>query len=221
MTSRRLPGKVLAQLAGKPMLAHVLERLGKCKSARGLIVATSDDATDDPIEDFLSTVGVACFRGSLNDVIGRMVAAARAVNADALVRVSGDSPFIDPGVVDDAVATFLAERCDLLTNVLPRTFPYGMSVEVVATGVLADVACRDLTAAQREHVTTYFYDNQSEFGIVAMVREESLEGYRFVVDEPADLERSENLILRMGSDPAEIGLEQLIQIYDETRVADN
>ncbi len=202
------------------MLAHTLERLGRCQGVDGLVVATSDDATDDPIADFLSASKIPCFRGSLDDVAGRVTAAARWVGAKAVVRISGDSPFIDPEIVDESISLFMAGHCDLLTNVSPRTFPYGMSVEIIATDVLADVARRDLTAAQREHVTTYLYDNPAEFGIVAHTRAECLDEYRFVVDEPADFERAERMIAAMGARHAEMGLEQLIRIHDKVIAED-
>lgn len=221
MTSRRLPGKVLKPLAGRPMLAHTLERLGRCRRADGLVVAASDDPADDPIADFLSAAKIPCFRGSLDDVAGRMAAAASAVGADSLVRICGDSPFIDPRIVDDAIATFMSDRCDLVTNVSPRTFPRGMSVEVIATSVLADIAGRDLTAAQREHVTTYFYDNPAEFGIVAVTRPDPLDAYGFVVDEPADFERAEQLIASIGAGYAAMGLEQLVRAYDQMIAPEN
>jgi spore coat polysaccharide biosynthesis protein SpsF len=218
MTSRRLPGKVLNPLAGRPMLAYTLDRLALCGSAGDLVIATSDDLSDDPLAKFAESSGVRCFRGSLDDVAGRLVAAARSVDAASFVRISGDSPFIDPAIVDRAMALFRGGDCDLVTNVFPRTFPKGMSVEVVRTEALEQACRRDLDSGQREHVTKYFYDHPEEFAIATIAQDPPLDNYAFTVDDPADFRRAEALIGAMDGHHASYGLERLVALYD--RVTD-
>ncbi len=215
MSSRRLPGKVLKSLAGRPMLAHTLDRLSRCGGAAGILVATSEDPSDDPVVRFLEDHGTPCFRGSLDDVIGRMFAAANSLGVEGIVRISGDSPFIDPKIVDRAIALFAAGDWDLVTNIYPRTYPKGMSVEVLRTAVLDEIADRHLSPEQREHVTKYIYDNPSEFDIVSFTRAKPLDSYSFVVDLPEDFQRAEQLIAAMEAGHGADGLERMIELHDE------
>ena len=127
--STRLPGKVLRDLAGKPMLARVLERVRRAESVDETIVATSDLPGDDALAEWLTAGGHAFFRGSEQDVLARFAGAAAQAGADAIVRITADCPLIDPGVIDEVVAAFNAGQPGLAyaSNVLPRrTFPRGL-----------------------------------------------------------------------------------------------
>ena len=148
MKSARVPGKVLRQLAGRPLLGHLLDRL--CTLGMPLVVATSDDRSDDAIASFCVAEGVAVHRGPLDDVAARFVGAARERGIDPIVRVSGDSPLLDPAIVRRALE--LWEPGLLVTNVRPRSFPTGQSVEVFE---LAALERAELTPEAREHVTTH------------------------------------------------------------------
>src|SRR5689334_213909 len=119
-SSRRLPGKVLQEVAAKPLLAYLLERLARCSTLRGIVVATSVEKSDDAIARFCIERGIELYRGPLADVLGRFVGAAETLNLDALVRINGDSPLLDPAIVDQAVELFEQGDVDLVTNVHPR-----------------------------------------------------------------------------------------------------
>ena len=110
MNSSRLPAKVLLDLAGKPILAHVIERLKKAKLVDTIVVATSSAERDEPIADLTARLGVACFRGSEIDVLNRYYQAALSVKADTVLRITSDCPLIDPEIVDQAVAAFRNTR---------------------------------------------------------------------------------------------------------------
>ncbi len=153
MTSARLPGKVLAPLAGRPARTWLLERLERAEGLDALMVATSTDASDDAIAAYCEARGTDCVRGPLHDVAARVLAAAHAAELDALVRVSGDSPLLDQALVDRGAELMRLSGADLVTNVRPRTFPPGQSVEVIRTDALA------AATGDPEHVTGPLYDS--------------------------------------------------------------
>jgi spore coat polysaccharide biosynthesis protein SpsF len=165
MTSERLPGKILYRVQGKPLLQYLLESMQQCNSVDRLLIATSVEPSDDPVERFCADIGVACYRGSLNDVAKRFLDAAEANGLDAFVRISGDSPLMDYRLVERAVEVFRSRECDLVTNVLRRTFPKGCSVEVVRVETLRNAYPRFRRDEEREHVTSYFYSQQEEVNI--------------------------------------------------------
>lgn len=194
MTSERLPGKVLASLAGKPVLGHVLDRLSRYRA----VVATSTDPSDDAVASFCADRGAECFRGPLEDVAARFAGVVATLGVDAFVRVSGDSPLLDPALVDRGLALFEERKPDIATNVFPRTFPKGQSVEVVDTRTFLAVEPELTEPADREHVTTFFYARPNRFRIENFVAEEDSSGLSFAVDTPEDLARLDALV-RGGS----------------------
>lgn len=157
MSSARLPGKVVRPLAGRPALEWLLERLAHAAQLDAVVVATSTEPGDDPIAELCAPLGAACHRGPLHDVAGRLLAAAEARGLDALVRVNGDSPLLDPRLVDRGVALFREGGSDVVTNVHPRSFPHGQSVEVITTAVLRAALALAHAPEDREHVTTALY----------------------------------------------------------------
>ncbi len=160
MSSQRLPGKVLAPLAGKPALAWLLYRL----ASFDVVVATSDEPSDGPVAAFCAERGVVCFRGPLEDVAARFAGVVERLGLDAFVRVSGDSPLLDPALVAEALELFEATRPDVATNVFPRSFPPGQSVEVVDAATFLAVR-PEFDADDREHVTRFFYRHPERFRI--------------------------------------------------------
>jgi len=157
MTSSRLPGKVLMEAAGKPMLELMVERLERVPSLDGVIIATTVNTTDDPIADLAARLGVECFRGSEDDVLQRVLDAARAFDVDVIVEMTGDCPLIDPGLVETCIQGYFGSGVDYVSNILERTYPIGMDTQVFATDVLADVASRTEDEADHEHVSLYIY----------------------------------------------------------------
>ena len=157
MTSSRLPGKVLMEAAGKPMLQHMIERLQRVPSLDGVVVATTVNATDDPVVELAERLGVGYFRGSEADVLMRVLDAARAHDVDVIVETTGDCPLIDPALVEICVQGYLDAGVDYVSNVLERTYPIGMDTQVFATDVLADVARRTDDPDDHEHVSLYIY----------------------------------------------------------------
>ena len=179
MSSTRLPGKVLT------LLPFVVERLQHATRLDGIVVATSTEEADDPVATLAADLGAGVHRGPLDDVAGRVLAAAKASGLDAFVRVSADSPLLDQALVDEAVELFDVD-VDLVTNVAPRSFPHGMSVEVVSVAALAGAHPR-MTPEDREHVTPILY--RGGFRIRSFTHEPDLSDVQLAVDTPDDLER--------------------------------
>ncbi len=212
LSSQRLPGKVLREINGKPLLAYTLERLAHCQSVSRIIVATSYDASDDALEQFCLASGVSCFRGSLNDVAGRFVAAVTQHALDACVRVNGDSPLIDQHLIDQGVAVFGGGDFDLVTNVFPRSYPKGMSVEVIRVTALHRAYSLMTAEADREHVTRYFYQHPELFRLQNFSFYKNCGDQQLSVDTTADLRLFESLIATMDKPHWQYDVEDLLNL---------
>jgi len=195
MTSTRLPGKVLADLAGQPLLGRMLARVRRAETLDATWVATTANATDDPVAAFCASRDVPVFRGDEADVLGRFAAAAAAARADVVVRLTADCPMMDPALIDEAVERRDAGGFDYLSNAGERTYPDGLDIEVFTRAAL-DKADREARHPfHREHVTPYLrtglYDDipTGQFKIGSMEGPADFSHLRWTVDTPADLER--------------------------------
>ncbi len=212
MSSTRLPGKVLRRVRDRPVLQYLLERLQRCDGLDGVTVATSVDPSDEPIEKFCLEFGVSCCRGSLQDVARRCADAAGSRGLDAFVRLCADSPLLDPALVDRAIAEYRSREVDLVTNVFPRSFPPGQSVEVIRTSVL--VAAVDMMTSDddRGHVTRYFYRHAERYRIHNVHAEVDYGDLRLAIDTPGDLRRFETLVAGFERPHWEYGLRELARL---------
>lgn len=204
MSSSRLPGKVLLDIAGKPMLARVVERTRRARTVDDVLIATTTDATDDPIEDFCREHGYLVYRGSMFDVLDRFYQAARQARAEVIVRVTADCPVIDPGVIDQTVDAFWQQAADFACNRLPppwkRTFPIGLDTEVCSFAGLERAWKEAQQAFEREHVMPYFYDQEGRFKVVVVDSEEDYGAYRWTVDTAEDLRLLREIFGRFNGD---------------------
>lgn len=189
MNSRRLPGKALLQMRGIPVLEHVVRRVSLAREVTAVVVATSVERSDNPIVDWCARVGIDCARGPLDDVLARMVRIAESLGAPAFVRISGDSPLIDPHLVDQGIVLYGAgDEPDLVTNVWPRTFPVGQSVEVLRLGA-AKSLMESLDPSEHEHVTEGVYRRSENYRIVSFTSGWPSASLRMTVDTREDYER--------------------------------
>lgn len=184
MSSSRLPGKVLLDLAGKPVLGHIVERMNYCRTLSELVVATSDDQTDDPIEEFCSKNGLPCYRGDLNDVLSRFYFAAEKYEADNILRITGDCPVIDPVLVDCVVMGFLAGGYDLYG--LGGEFPDGLDCTVYSSDALKQAFTKAILPSDREHVGTFIEKDTESFHNGALEVFTGMGHHRWTLDEPED-----------------------------------
>lgn len=214
MSSSRLPGKAMRPLRGRVLLGHVVDRMRRARTVDSLWIATSTDRQDDAVEAFAQAERVNLHRGALDDVAGRLLDTARAAGAQALVRISADSPLIDPAIVDHAVTLFRRERPDLASNVVRRTFPKGQSVEVIDVAALARAHQAMTTAAEREHVTPWFYADPARACIVGFESPEPRGDLQLSVDTPEDLGRVEAILAHLGEPAAAHGLAAILAAVD-------
>jgi spore coat polysaccharide biosynthesis protein SpsF len=206
MGSSRLPGKVLLDIAGQPMLKLVVERTRRAQAIHQVVIATTAEPADDPVADYCNHHGYPVYRGSLHDVLDRYYQAARWSGAETIVRITADCPLIDPQVVDRTVEAFrgaslqdlqclnpdLPDGYAFCANRLPppwgRTYPIGLDTEVCSFQDLETAWKEAQQAHQREHVMPYFYDHQERFKILLVHHEKDLGGLRLTVDTAEDLE---------------------------------
>jgi spore coat polysaccharide biosynthesis protein SpsF len=187
MSSTRLPGKVLMPLVGEPMLARQIERVRRSKSAGRLVVATSNDASDDAIVVLCRTLRVACFRGPLDDVLGRYHGALLAFGpTDHVIRLTGDCPLADPEVIDATIALHIKEAADYTSNTGDLTFPKGLDVEVFKAEHLITANREAKDPYEREHVTPFLYRNPDRFVQARLECDPPLGHLRWTVDTPED-----------------------------------
>lgn len=199
MGSTRLPGKVLADVAGRPMLGLMLDRLASLDLAP-VIVATTDLPADDPVADLVTSRGMSVVRGSAVDVLGRFCTAIDRHTADHVVRLTADCPLIDPILVRSLLELHLAVGSDYTSNTLIRDFPDGLDAEVVRTSVLRMAAAEASGVGEREHVTPFVYRRPERFRLRALRGAEFLGAERWTIDLPEDLARLRELVGHL-SDP--------------------
>ena len=185
MSSTRLPGKVLLPLAGREVLAHVLDRLDFCKTLDEVVVATSSDASDDVLAKWCRARGVRVFRGSLQDVLDRYYQCAIEHKATAVVRITADCPALDPALVDEVVRGFHAGGYDLFY--LGGEFPDGLDCQVFSFSALERAWREAALPSEREHVGPYIANHPEFFHLGSLDRFKGLAHHRWTLDEPRDL----------------------------------
>ena len=209
MRSSRLPGKILADIAGQPMLAGVFARPSRASAVSETLFATTTDASDDPVAEYCDWSGIPVRRGNLYDVLDRYYQSAQEAKADIVVRITADCPVVDPDLIDDVVKTVISDQLsvDFAANRLPppwgRTYPIGLDVEVCTFAALERAWKEAKEPQQREHVMPYFYegvklitDNRSlstgvsprGFNIALLHHPTDFGDYRWTVDTAEDLE---------------------------------
>ena len=203
MSSSRLPGKVLAPIEGVPMVLRQLERVSRAATLDQIVVATSDDPSDDDLADLVTQAGYLVFRGDLHDVLARFIGVIDAFQPDVVVRLTADCPLISPRVIDLVVETFRAGQADYVSNTMKPTFPGGLDVEVVVADVLHSVADTSQDPDEREHVTLGVYRRVNEYAIENVFdptgRDNS--ALRWTVDNKDDLVFVRQVFAELGSAP--------------------
>lgn len=201
MASTRFPGKALAPLAGKPVIEHVLDRVAKAVSRDRIVLCTTRDYTDEPLARFVRDwCFIRVYRGPTKNVVKRFQACLARFPCERFFRVCGDSPLLDPGlfarllIVEQGFRDAADGSPDLVTNVFPRTFPKGQSLELIRSDTFAALDPTVLTQKEREHPTKVFYDNPSEFSIVNVTSRPSGVHVDMAVDTIEDLRQIEAML---------------------------
>jgi len=197
MGSSRLPGKVLQPVVGKPLIEILLMRLARSRLIDQIVLATSDDPRNAPLAQLVEAMGYEVWRGSETDVRSRYLGVARQTDATALVRITGDCPLVDGGLVDTVIEDFIESGADYASNIQPETYPDGMDVEVFSTAAL-ELACQQSQAsADREHVTPFLRQSDC-IRRSSVVHDEDLSNWRWTVDEQADLDVTRRIFERLA-----------------------
>jgi spore coat polysaccharide biosynthesis protein SpsF len=196
MTSTRLPGKVLLQAAGKPMLEHLVDRLRTVSSLDGIVIATTVNASDDVLVEFAKRVGVGYYRGSEADVMVRVIGAAESVKADVIVELTGDNPLIDPQLIEQSISMFKANSPDYLSNSHIHSYPSGMNAQVFKLATLKRSASVTDAALDHEHVTLHIRNNPKMFSHLHLVAPPEIHWpeLELTLDEPKDYELLKKII---------------------------
>jgi len=191
MSSKRLPGKHVKPILGRPMLYRLLERLHQCHRVDEVCLATSTDPSDEILVRVAEEAGVAAYQGPLDDVLTRVIGAARSVGADVIAEITGDCPLADPGIVDAVVERYLKGGYDYVTNVLDElTFPIGFDVQLFSLPLLEEISRLTLDPSDRENVTSFIYRYPERYRLLNVRAPRALDRprYRLCVDYPQDFE---------------------------------
>jgi spore coat polysaccharide biosynthesis protein SpsF len=213
MSSSRLPGKVLRPLCGKPTLAYMFERLEHSRSLDRFIVATSTDASDDPIEEFCASAGVTCHRGPLDDVAGRFLEVIDLFELSGFVRLTGDCPLQDQGLIDRGLELFSGGQYDVVTNVAPRTFPAGQSLEIVSADAFRRAYGLMSEPDEREHVTLFLYRHPELFGIHNLRASHDDSSIDVSLDTEQDANLIEAILARMDRPHWDYSSDEIVALY--------
>lgn len=197
MASTRLPGKVLADVNGRPMLQRVIERARRIPGATKIVLATSDDPANAPLLDLARQTGIASYAGSESDVLDRYYQATKQIAADVIVRITADCPVVDPAVSGRVVGKFLEGGFDYVSNTNPPTFPDGLDTEVFSFDALVRAWREASLASEREHVTPYIWKNPAMFRTANVRGERDLSHLRWTVDHADDLAFVRSIYARM------------------------
>jgi spore coat polysaccharide biosynthesis protein SpsF len=214
--SSRLPGKVLVDLGGKPALQVMVERLKYVAQLDEIVIATTTNESDDAVAGLAKRLGVGIWRGSEDDVMGRVLDAAKAHGADVIVELTGDCPLIDPIIVSRVIQYYQGAKIDYVSNVLTRTFPIGMDVQVFATKVLADAEKRTNDPDDRENVSLYIYRHPDLYSLdnVRAWGAEARPDLRLTLDEEEDLFVLRSIHQALQSGGMDYSLREIISYLD-------
>tara|TARA_B100000900_G_scaffold416206_1_gene450048 strand:+ start:819 stop:1466 length:648 start_codon:yes stop_codon:yes gene_type:complete len=186
-SSKRFPNKILKKIYGKPLIGHLINRLKRSKKISKIIVATSKDKSDDKLIKYLRQIKIKFYRGELDDVASRLLSVAQNQKKKSFIRINGDSPLIDPNIIEKAIRIFKKNsKYHLITNVFPRTFPKGQSVEIINTQILKKNILK-MSTIEREHVTKFFYKNSGHFLIKNFVYGNRKKNIKLAIDNKKDL----------------------------------
>ena len=212
MSSHRLPAKVLTPVNGKVLLQYLLEKLDHCSNVDQIIVATSNDISDLPIVEFCRQYGVLCYRGSLHNVASRFGEIAAQYAFAGIARINGDSPLLDYKLLEQGIEIFNSGEFDLVTNVYPRSYPIGQSIEIFRASVFRVAYLQMNNPDDLEHVTPYFYRNSDRFKLFNLSSGNDWGAIQLAVDTPADLKRCAILLSKMTLPHWEYRVVEMIEL---------
>ena len=217
MGSSRLPGKTLAPILGRPMLELLVERLKRCRLVDQIVIATTYDPADQIIEELARRLQIGCFRGSVDNVLQRVLQAAQSHSADLIVETTGDNPLIDPEIVDQLVTLFLSGAYDYVSNDLQETFPDGLNAKLFLTKTLADVDELTQDPLDQEHVSLYIYEHPERYRLGNLAAPPDLHrpDIRLTVDTAEDLALVSRIFESLYPQNPEFSARDIVRLLDK------
>ncbi len=217
MTSSRLPGKLLLPALGRPILASLTDRLKTVSSIDQIVLATTVNDSDDVLAEFAETEGIGVFRGSEDDVMGRVIGAAKSANANVVVEITGDCPLIDPDLIEQTIRVFMRNNAVYCANSVISSYPDGMDTQVFTLEALKRSAEMTDDPLDREHVSRFMVNHPDLFPHVYLVAPPSLSwpGLGLTLDETADYELIRRLMEHFGEHNRLFGCREIIQVLRE------
>ena len=217
MGSSRLPGKVMKEVVGKPLLEHIVKRVSCCENVDNVIVITSEEAENAPIKQLCADLSVDCFSGNESDVLDRYYQAAFYFNlteSDSVVRITADCPLIDPKIVDEVISKHIEGNFDYSPNTLVRTYPDGLDCEVFTVATLKDMWMKAKLKSEREHVTLYIKNNKNEYNLGNIEYSKDLSDLRWTVDEKEDFNLISQIYESLYEDKELFLMEDILNLFE-------
>lgn len=212
--SSRLPGKSLADVCGRPMVAHIIDRMRGVAGIDTVVLATPDLVEDAALREAGERAGADVYAGAADDVLGRLYQAARAHAADVVVHIGGDCPFADRGLMQRAIELLAHERADYVSNLSPMTYPSGLDVDAFSFEALERMWSRATLRTNRVHCVSYIYQNPDEFRVVNFEHDVNLGQLRWTLDYPEDLEFVRTVYDRLGADGAYFAMDEILRLLE-------
>lgn len=213
MDSARLPGKVLMKINGITVIECLLEQLSYSKLLTDKIIATTTETADDQITRVVKSLGINFFRGNQSDVLDRYYQCAKQFSIKNIIRISGDAPLIDPSIVDRTIQLYQKSNLEYVNNFSKNRFPIGTEVEVFSFSTLEKAWQNAIKPSEREHVTSYIYNNSDKFSIDYLENTSDLSNLHWTVDRKEDLEFVKAIYKNINGKP--ILLEDILKLLDE------
>lgn len=217
MGSTRLPGKILKEVNGKPLLAYQIERVRQSKCIEKIVIATTVEQKDDQIVAFCEQYNLEYYRGPEKDVLARYYKAAEQFGGDIIVRLTSDCPIIDPVVIDETICYYIehATEFDYVSNTIERTYPRGLDTEVFSRKSLAKSYKEAKLERDREHVTSYMYSNLEKFRIGSISNPQYFGNHRWTVDTSEDFQLVELILSNLYSENQLFKMKDVIELLDK------
>ena len=210
MNSSRLPNKVLAKIKGKPLIEYLIDQVSYKNLDMPIIIATSNKETDQEIVDYCLSHNLKFYKGSLSNVASRFYEIIKIYNLSFCVRVCADSPLLDGNLIKKAIA-YVDKNIDIVTNVMPRTFPKGQSVEVINCNTFLAHYNNLRSKEDLEHVTQYFYNNFNSFNILNLKNDKDLSSVNLAIDKKEDYQNVSKIICSLEKNHYEYSLKDIIR----------
>lgn len=218
MTSSRLPGKVMSLVNGTPMIGIQISRIRQSRGLDNLLVATTVNKEDDVLVEYLNSISVDVYRGSITDVYSRFREITEKFQPRSFLRMTADCPLVMPELIDEMIQDFLNIPTDYLSNTLVPMYPDGLDLEIVDSGAFKKLKQLELSIEEREHVTIGIYSRPELFRLRNFVYLRDLSELRWTVDYPEDLEFVRNVFSGFPGREHLFGLEELLNYLDKSRL---